>query len=297
MHLVARKSVARPISVSAALALSVVLVEGAYSGDVGQSQPNERPQVRVDDFARLRAGLTKLEVDKLLRSRGEHKFTFQDDKGHVWAVGYYEIDGWEMFLLYRDERLIGLCDHDISAGAGPPNAFDDDSVIKRELKADWIRGDEVERSMDKITGSIREREKKLRAIKRQQHPDPGLIRAFSRTGIPNAENQAQFERAYKENAECAKKFDSWKIRIGMSRAQMDAQFGTPLFQQPIRKGEQIVFYGPKTRPSSLVSSPVACWPFMVMFRNDKAVRVISHGLFNSAWESKIWPKGIGVIPQ
>jgi hypothetical protein len=259
-----------------------------------------RPQIRLADFMKLKPRMPKEEVDKLLHTAGEHQFTDRDDAGTAWAVGFYEVEGRGTFMLFRNARLDGISESDPSVHGADmharlqagqievPPGFADASIIKTELTADWSRGPRLFDAMRRIQASLAQEDKKEQATKDEPPPNPVLVEAFRKAGAFSAKTQADFQRAYKENAVYASKFDAWKVRIGESVGQVEQLFGAPIYKEVLESDSEVRFYGPTRPPSSLVADPVACWPFMVLFHKGRAVRIVSHPLFSSQWPKKIW---------
>jgi hypothetical protein len=267
----------------------------------GEQPPlGEVPAARVDDFGKLRPGLKKVDVDRILKTSGEHEFSFEDDKGHAWAVGFYLIECSSCFFLFRDQRLVGLCESDISAGPrskrshGPspsdlPLELEDDREIKRDMGAPWIRDEELSKAIDRLKNSFAESERHYQQLMKQQRPNPFLAEVFARAGLFSPESRAEMRQALRENEVYRKKFNRWNAQIGMPRAKVDEVFGTPQYHTSLPKGVQLAIYGPKNPPPSRVPGDVRCLAFAVWFRNGRVVRVVKEGLFNTEWKIKVPP--------
>lgn len=260
-----------------------------------------RTTVPLNAFLKLRAGMKKSEVDKLLGTKGEHGFTYLDDNHNVYLVAFYSIAPdqkskytYALDLLFRKDLLFAVRDgHD--ALPPPPNKewkppmrrdFEDASMIQEYLKHKSLRGEEIAKSRavlkQRILDAARHYEK---VVQKDNNPNP-VRWAFALAGglIVNKE---KLKRKYERNAKNAKKYDPEKVMIGMTEQQVTQLYGKPRFIKDLNKSDRAVIYGPET--PVIVYPEVQCSPVMVLFQKDKAIRVLSHGFFNVWWKEDIKP--------
>jgi len=281
----------------------------ASAAEVADDLPPEsgmrQHAVALEKFERLQSGIKRAEVESLLGKRGEHQFTYKDDKGTVWHNFDYVVAQEpryaisEYHLLYKDGSLYAVMDSmDVwnrlkELGFAPDQVKDPvkrtERYIQESFRVKALRGDDIAGSMAALKKHILDEE---RASEKRCPPDPGLTAVAILLNVqPTASELAESQRAYRANVDLKRKFDGGKIEIGMTEAQVNKIFGKPLLSDKLSDAEHISIYGPSdTKAVAAVASWLACGPVAVLFHDGAAVRVMSNWYCDIDWRDRVWPE-------
>jgi hypothetical protein len=281
----------------------------ASAAEVADDLPPEsgmrQHPVALEKFERLQSGLKRPEVERLLGKRGEHQFTYKDDKGTVWHnFGYVVAQepryaSSEYHLLYKDGSLYAIMDymdvwnHLKELGSAPDQVKDPvnrtERYIQESFRVKALRGDDIAASMAALKKHILDEE---RASEKRCPPDPGLTAVAILLNLqPTASELAESQRAYKTNVDLKRKFDGGKIDIGMTEAQVNKILGKPLLSDKLSEAEHVAIYGPlDSKAIGAVASWLACGPVAVLFHDNAAVCVMSNWYCDVDWRDRVWPE-------
>jgi hypothetical protein len=280
----------------------------------GQTQEDMPPvsgmrqhPVALENFAQLRAGMKRAEVEKLLAKRGEHQFTYKNEPGEVWACFQYAVaqqpryasSGY--FLLYKEGLLYAMIDHTDSWNrykelSGELGEISDpvkrvERHILETLRIEAVRGNEIGEQMDDIKKHVLDEEREHKAREARNPPDPGLTVIIGAYTLLTPVQQAELRQAYKTNAEYLTKFDGGKIDLGMTEAQVESILEKPLADEKLSNSEHIAVYGPSNKKAiEGVQEYLACGPVAVLFHDGAATRVMSNWYCDANWRNRAWPE-------
>jgi hypothetical protein len=277
--------------------------------------------VPLRNFVQLQANAKKVDVDKLLGRAGEHQFTYMDQDGHVWQCEEFVFAedpthaATAFHLLYKDDALNAIVNSEdawwhykalIGVGRGeiedrdkqkarlrrtPVQQFDDDTQIVEFFRVKSLRGDDIGESMPELKKGILLAERESKERDQRNPPDLGLTVAVAVIKAFTPADQAEWQRAYKVNANCIKKYDGGKVKIGMTELQVKQLLGPPLLEEELEEGQHAIIYGPRdTTEIAKVEAYLMCAPVLVLYQNGEAVRVLSNSFFSSDWRDRIWPE-------
>jgi hypothetical protein len=281
------------------------------AAEVAENLPPEsgmrQHPVALDRFEQLRAGLKRAEVESLLRKRGEHQFTYKDDKGVVWQDFQYSVaqeqrnasSGYD--FLYKQGALYAVVEYmdvwkGIKALAPTLNQNKDpnkrtERYIQELFRSKALRGDDIAGSMGDLKKHILAEERESKAREKRNPPDPGITVLVTALNLLAPSEQTEFKRAYKTNVEYMAKYDGGKIDIGMTEAQVEEFFGKPLASDKLNEVEQVAIYGSSdAKTIGAVQSWLACGPVAVLFHDGAVLRVMSNWYCDIDWRDRAWPE-------
>ena len=127
--------------------------------------------VPLKAFEQLQAGMTQVEVEKLLGKHGEHQFTYTSDNGDVWrSVGYVVAESpeqatSEFHLFFKGGNLVSLVDSgDISNALKALLPTSKDPLASSKLS--------VQSALNHTPGGIKIN-RRLNACSKEVHPPRG----------------------------------------------------------------------------------------------------------------------------
>lgn len=283
----------------------------ALVAETGEYLPPEsgmrQHPVALEKFVQLRGGMKLAEVEKLLAKRGEHQFTYRDREGAVWQYFQYTVAHEPRYassgynLLYKNGLLYAIVDYmddwNHRKEHGPKLDEISEPVkrteryIQETLRIKAVRGNEIAESMGVFKKHILNEEQESKARKKRNPPDLGLTVVISAYRLLTPIQQAELKRAYKTNAEYLTKFDSGKVDLGMTEAQVENAIGKPLAIEKRSDSEHVAIYGPSDRKAiEGVLEYLACGPVVVLFHDGAAVRVMSNWYCDVDWRDMAWPE-------
>jgi hypothetical protein len=263
--------------------------------------------IALEKFVHLRAGLKRADVEQLLAKRGEHQFTYKDERGRVWSYFQYTVAQEPRYasscynLLFKDGLLYAIIEYmdDWNHRKELSPKLDEISdpvkrterYIQETLRIKAIRGNEIADKMEQLKMGILNEEEESKARKARNPPDPGLTVLFAVKNVLAPWQQAELKQAYKTNAEYLTKFDGGKVNLGMTEAQVENAFGQPLADEKLSDSDHVAIYGPSDKKATEgVQEYLACGPVAMLFRDGAAVRVMSNWYCDVDWRNKAWPE-------
>lgn len=229
------------------------------------------------------------EVQKRLVVKLQHEFTATIESNQFLCVRLDDPNNSAFFyLLFRNGGLNGILDERKPVferktfrgkPASVPKPVDSEEEMAAVLKQAFLTPMEIKQDMEARAAAAE-------AAKAGQEPG-NLLPAVIVTSPFFAAKAPAVAKARKEAARLIEKYDPFKIRIGMSLAEVESLFGEPRYSR--READQVMeVYGAKLPPDATL--PVATKEppptevdsvyVAVVFQDGKVIRVFSHHFFD-----------------
>jgi hypothetical protein len=257
--------------------------------------------VPLKAFEQLHAGMTLVEVEKLLGKHGEHQFTYTSDNGDVWrAVGYVVAESPKyasltFHLFFKGHKLVSIVHSDEMWNAlkalRPTLEQSKDPIARSKLSVQAAlnltpSGKDIAGSMPTLKKFILQEEKNLR----NRSIDPGLTAIVLLHNLNNGEERKEFAHHSYMNRQFMEKYDGGKIDTGMTEKQVEELFGRPLWTSGRGNAEWVSVYGPSdTKSVGAVVSWLACSPVAIVYRGQTVTNILSNWFCDYEWRDKAWP--------
>jgi hypothetical protein len=258
--------------------------------------------VPLKAFEQLHAGMTQVEVEKLLGKHGEHQFTYTSDNGDVWrSVGYVVAESpeqatSEFHLFFKGGNLVSLVDSgDISNALKALLPTSKDPLASSKLSVQSALnltpgGMNIADSMPALKKYILQEEENKRKRSERNPPDPGLTAVFLLHNLNHPEEQEELAHHSYMNRQYMEQYDGGKINAGMTEKQVEELFGRALWTGGRGNAEWVSVYGPSdTKSVGAVEEWLACSPVAIVYRGQTVAHVLSNWFCNYEWQDKAWP--------
>ena len=248
-------------------------------------------QTSIGIITNLSPGLSLEEVQKRLAAKLQHEFTAGIESNQFLCVLMRNTQSSApafFYLLFRNGGLSGILEEPQPVferktyrgkPASVPKPVDPEEELGAVLKQPFLRAAEIKQRMEAWAAA---------AEAASSGKEPGNIRpAFALAAPLVAAKAPTVAKARKEAASLIEKYDPFKIKIGMSPAEVQSLFGLPNNSE--RKADQVLeVYGARLPPAATLpvasSEPppteVGSVFVAVVFQNGKVTRVFSHDFFD-----------------
>ena len=261
----------RSIRLSSKLLLLVLLAHACGCRSAGHSNaPRSNPEILL----KASPGISQAQLETLTGIPARHQFTaLRDDKTLRCVSYYFSSYNQYFYFVFTNDALgkIALAPSYESASRG----------WKRAKRARWRTREPDERLEVVLNAPALTPDDIVLAGAQKYKPgtDPGLTSAFIIVGVigaPIIVARMPAEMARKrERRSLAQRFDPFRVRLGMSVAEVEQMFDAPHLTETLEDGSELRYYG-----SAKFGYYYDVHWLSVAFRKEKATAVFSHDFCN-----------------
>jgi hypothetical protein len=225
----------------------------------------------------LEPGLDRAEVERRLGQPSRHQVTAEVDGIEV-VVTTHAVEPWlPLCFVYQNAALLKI--------TGVPAMVDMDASKGKDIS--WLAPEEPETRLQHLLAmpalSHHDIERRI-AFERasnayaEKYREPSAL--WAAVVIPAPLGVVALPRTMHENAhdnELARRFDPFKVRLGMTTDEVDAIYGMPRVVHSSSEQEVRIYGGPVDR--NIVVYPASSY-VTVHFDDGRVIRVFSHEFFD-----------------
>lgn len=261
----------------------IATTAGAQATKLATAPASTRPVVTVEALADLPRGITLDELQGIMATPPRHQFTARIDGGERLAVSYAFGETWaRLYFVFRNGKLEKIVEP-------PPSEYKQvpykGGILELKRPVDAEKRLEVVLAAPDLAGAQPAAAIRGKLPKRSR-PPINVLPPFEPVPPVPAAARPRIVKNYQRNLELARRFDPFKLKLGMTPAAVDREFGEPLRLEGDGGPQPSRVYDSDEEVS--VNPEYAFSPVAVVFEKDAATRIFSNDFVDQKVNKRAW---------